>query len=67
MKPARTNPARTNPCVRRIFPVGFPIGWIVLDIFSDPVQFVVISDDVFVIIALPNRPTRGFAHFIDAP
>ena len=35
------------------------------DVFPDAVQFVVVPDDMFVIIALPKSRTGCIAHFVD--
>ncbi len=49
-----------------IFPVKFPSLGIVHDVFPDVVERLLVADDVFVIIALPDRNARYVAHFIDS-
>jgi hypothetical protein len=44
-----------------------PIGRIVADVLPNGVQFLVVAEDVLVIIALPHRPVRRLPHLIDSP
>jgi predicted membrane-bound dolichyl-phosphate-mannose-protein mannosyltransferase len=49
-----------------IFTIHFPLGRIADDVLAYAVQFIVVADDVFVIIALPYFRTGGIADFVDA-
>jgi hypothetical protein len=42
-----------------------PLQWIIPDIFSDRVQFIIIPDNTFKIISLPDRHASCIADFID--
>ena len=50
---------------RRILPIKFPLRWVVCDVLSNTVEGYLVTDDVFVIIALPDRQARCFAKSID--
>jgi hypothetical protein len=54
-----------NPFHVGIFFVFMPFQRIVPDIFPDCVQFGFIADDVFVIIALPDREPLGITDVVD--
>jgi len=45
----------------RIFPIRFPLGRVIGNVFPGPVQFLVVSDDVFVIITLQYFRAGGVA------
>jgi len=49
----------------RILPIKLPLQGVVQDVFTGTVQFILISDDVLVIVPLPDREIRRPAHFID--
>ena len=49
-----------------VFPVIRPLQGIIDDVFTDAVHRFVVADDMFVIIALPDRNARGATYFIDA-
>ena len=49
-----------------IFWIAFPTRWVILDVGDDLFQRSVVSDDVFVEIALPNRSARRAANCVDA-
>ena len=38
----------------------FPHGWVGFDVDVDAIVFVIVPNDVFVIVALPQRNARGF-------
>ena len=48
-----------------IVAVGLPFCRVVHDIFPDAVQFIVVADDMFPIIALPQWLPRRIADLVD--
>lgn len=48
-----------------VFPVQFPLQGIVDDVLPDAVERFFITDDVFVVIPLPNASSGCTAHGID--
>jgi len=45
--------------------INRPPQWVILDVFSDPVKIGVVSDDVFIIIPLPDRDALRLPHQVD--
>ena len=52
--------------VDRVIPVQRPFYRVILDILPDGIQFVFITDDMFVIILLPDRRARRIQELVDA-
>ena len=44
---------------RRILDVGRPVRRILLDIPTDAMHFVLVTDDAFIVAALPETPVKG--------
>ena len=64
---APTMPRRrvpTNDVYRVVFIIG-PFRRVADNVFADAVNFFFITYDVFVIIALPDRISRGVADLVD--
>src|SRR5688500_1631712 len=60
---------RSRPHKSTVLPAdrgGAPVLRIVLDIFPNPFQFLIVVDDVFVVIALPDGFFGRAANFVDA-
>ena len=51
---------------RRVVHIPSPAGGVGGDVFPNPIPFILVADDVLMIIALPERHTRRLAHFVDA-
>ena len=50
----------------RVFAVVLPFQRIDPDISADEVQLILVSDDVFVVVPLPDRFARGFSDAVNS-
>ncbi len=56
----------TSPAIKRIFPIQIPFQGVVDDVFTGAGQFILVPDNPFVIIALPDRTAGVVADDVDA-
>ena len=49
-----------------ILPIKLPLQGIVYNVFTNAVQLIFISDNMFVIISLPDGDSAGVPNFVEA-
>jgi len=49
----------------RILLVKFPLQTVPLDVFADSVELLIVSNDVLIVVALPDRETWCITNYVD--